>query len=95
MAKFLLLAHGKVEGTPAFQEAHQRWWSAMQGHVADPGSPLVNGLNVTTNGRVSELNEAADPARGYTIIEAESREAALALLADSPMDLWVYEAAPM
>ena len=32
---------------------------------------------------------------GYSIIEAASIDDAVALLADSPMDMWIYEAMPM
>jgi uncharacterized protein YciI len=92
MKKFVLLAHGPMEQTPEFRDAHMRWWSSMAGAVVDSGNPLFNGRDVAADGSVGEV---ADPAAGYSIIEAESLEAAIALLDECPMDMWVYEAMPM
>ncbi len=95
MKKFLLLAHGEMQRTPEFFEAHQKWWSAIQDRVVDSGNPLVAGRRVTSNGDVSDISPDMTPALGYSIIEAESMDDAVALMADSPMDMWVYEAMPM
>ena len=92
MKKFLLLAHGTMEHTPEFQQAHQAWWRSVQSHVIDSGNPLVNGRNMAKDGTVTEI---AAPALGYSIVEAGSLEDALALLEGCPMDMWVYEAVPM
>ena len=35
------------------------------------------------------------PALGYSVVQAESIDEAVALLAACPMDMWVYEAMPM
>jgi hypothetical protein len=93
--KFLFLAHGEMERTPEFQSAHMHWWSSIQDHVVDSGNPLFNGRKVTKDGNVTELTAEMTPALGYSIVQAESIEEAVALLADSPMDMWVYEAMPM
>jgi hypothetical protein len=93
--KFVFLAHGEMERTPEFQQAHMRWWSSIQDHVVDSGNPLVNGRNVTADGDVSELDAETAPALGYSVVQAESLDAAVDLLADCPMDMWVYEAMPM
>ncbi len=95
MKKFVFLAHGEMERTPEFQQAHRAWWSSIQDHVVDSGNPVINGLNVTRDGTVSELTAAQSPALGYSIVQAESIEEAVALLAECPMDMWVYEAMPM
>ena len=95
MKKFVFLAHGEVERTPEFREAHQRWWSSIEDHVVDSGNPLFNGRNVTAAGEVSVMTADMAPALGYSIVQAESLEAAVALLTDCPMDMWVYEALPM
>ena len=95
MKKFLLLAHGEMERTPESQQAHMEWWSSIADHVVDSGNPLFNGRNVTADGAVSELTAAMAPALGYSIVQAESIDEAVALLADCPMDMWVYEAMPM
>ncbi len=95
MKKFVLLAHGDMDPTPEFQQAHQAWWSSLQGHVVDSGNPLSNGRNVATGGRVTEIAAESEPALGYSIIEAETLDDAIALASGSPMDMWVYEAVPM
>lgn len=95
MKKFVLLAHGEIEHTPQFQQAHQAWWGAMAGHVIDSGNPLVNGRDVRRDGNVSDVSAGASPALGYTIIEAATIEDAVALLDGCPMDMWLYEAVPM
>jgi hypothetical protein len=95
MTRFVLLAHGTMDPTPQFRQAHQAWWTSMQGYVVDAGNPLVNGRDVAKDGSVTEIAERDEPALGYSIIEAESLDDALALLEGCPMDMWVYEAVPM
>jgi hypothetical protein len=95
MKKFLLLAHGEMERTPEFQQAHRAWWSSIQNHVVDSGNPLLNGRNVSRDGSVSELDGDGSPAVGYSIVQAESLDDAVGLLSECPMDMWVYEAMPM
>lgn len=95
MKKFVFLAHGEMERTPEFQNAHRAWWSSIQGHVVDSGNPLFNGRNVTRQRTVTELSADQSPALGYSIVQAESIDEAIALLAECPMDMWVYEAMPM
>lgn len=95
MKKFVLLAHGDMEQSPEFREAHMKWWSSIQDHVVDSGNPLFNGRSVAKDGTVVEISSEMSPALGYSIVQAESMDDAVALLADSPMDMWVYEAMPM
>ena len=95
MKKFVFLAHGEMERTPEFQQAHRAWWSSIEGHVVDSGNPLFNGRNVTKSGTVSDLTTDRSAALGYSIVQAESIDEAVALLAECPMDMWVYEAMPM
>jgi hypothetical protein len=95
MKKFLILAHGAMKPSPEFQQAHQAWWSSMEGHVVDAGNPLSNGHNVTMAGQATPIAESRAPALGYSIIEAETLEDAVDLLSECPMDMWLYEAMPM
>ncbi len=95
MNKYVFLAHGEMDRTPESQQAHRAWWSSIQDHVVDSGNPLVHGCNVTRSGTVSELTADQSPALGYSIVQAESIDDAVALLAGCPMDMWVYEAMPM
>ncbi len=84
-----------MDRTPEFQEAHMKWWSSIQDNVVDSGNPLFNGRNVAADGTVGELSSDMEPALGYSIVQAGSFDEAVALLADCPMDMWVYEAMPM
>lgn len=93
MKRFLFLAHGEPNHRPEAREAHRLWWEAIQGSVVDSGNPLVGARHVQRDGSVSE--DVVEPAIGYTIVEAESMEDAIALLDLCPMDMWVYEAVPM
>lgn len=93
--KFILLAHGDMDRTPQSQQAHHAWWASLQGHVIDSGNPLVNGHNVTKDGQLTQLTPTHEPALGYSIIEADTLQDALALLDGCPMDMWIYEAMPM
>lgn len=95
MKKFLFLAQGEMDRTPEFQQAHRNWWSSIQDHVVDSGNPLFSGRDVTKGGSVSELGADMKPALGYSIVQAESIDEAVSLLADCPMDMRVYEAMPM
>jgi hypothetical protein len=93
--KFVFLAHGAMERTPEFQAAQQAWWASIRDHVVDSGNPLFNGRNVAKDGTVSDLSADPGAALGYSIMQAESLDEAVALLAECPMDMWVYEAMPM
>ena len=95
MKKFVLLAHGEMDKSPEARDAHMKWWSSIQDHVVDSGNPLFNGRNVAPDGTVTILEPEANPAMGYSIVEADSIEAAVGMLEGCPMDMWVYEAMPM
>jgi hypothetical protein len=95
MKKFLFLAHGPMDRSPEAQQAHRHWWMSIQDHVVDSGNPLFNGRNVAADGVVSEVTPDMAPVTGYSLIQAESLDAAIALLRDCPMEMWVYEAMPM
>ena len=68
MDKFILLAHGDMDRTPQFQQAHQAWWSSLQGNVVDSGNPLFNGHNVAKDGQFTQITETHEPSLGYSII---------------------------
>ncbi|MEX1280222.1 MAG: hypothetical protein AB1Z57_04050 [Acidimicrobiia bacterium] len=93
MKKFVFLAHGEMDQSAAAREAHMAWWSSIQDHVVDSGNPLTNATAVSRDGTLGEV--AGEPALGYSIVQAESLEDAIALLELCPMDMWVYEAVPM
>ncbi len=95
MKKFVFLAHGEMDQTPGFREAHMKWWTSIQDNVVDSGNPLFNGRNVTKDGTVAEVTADMEPSLGYSIVQAASIDDAVELLTGCPMDMWVYEAMAM
>jgi|GEM_PF-1487006 len=93
MKRFILLAHGEVDRAPEFRQAHMKWWSAIQSRVVDAGGPLVDGRDVAADGAVVQLTADMGPSLGYSIVQAESIDEAVGLLADCPMGMGVYEIA--
>jgi hypothetical protein len=87
MTKFLVTYHGggMPEGDEARQQAMQAFgeWVARTGRaLVDPGAPLgpskVVSKDVVTDG------QASGPSGGYSVVEADSIEAAVALVRDHP-----------
>ncbi len=56
------------------------WMQKSMAHFADPGAPVGKNTEVTVSGTSEKSNDIA----GYSIFNGESKEAVLALLADSP-----------
>ncbi len=69
---------------PQMAEEGMKEWSAwMEKHAADfadAGAPIGKNTEVSAAGATEKSNDIA----GYSILQAESKEAALALLADNP-----------
>ncbi|MBT8161873.1 MULTISPECIES: YciI family protein [Arthrobacter] len=83
MAQFLITYHGMGHPTPEMMEASRQaffsWVETTGGAVTDPGAPV----NFVAQLAAGEPAPAAEIA-GYTIIQAESLDAARALLAEHP-----------
>lgn len=85
MTKFVLVYHAPqtpAEATPPTPEevqqmmgAWMQWAEKVGPGMVDFGTPLAGGVRVTPQGVTPSTNEVA----GYTIIEAESADAALEL----------------
>jgi hypothetical protein len=92
MKKFLALYRMDMEAMKKFmtesseedrKKGMMEWATWMKAHAADfsdPGAPTGKNTQVTASGAKEMSNDVA----GYSIIQAESKEAAVALLADSP-----------
>jgi len=105
MANFLLLyTGGGMAETPAEQEAIMQAWGAWFGKI---GSNLVDGGNpftpmaksVSSNGAVSD-GPVGELATGYSIIKADSLDAAVATAKECPVlqsggKVTVYETFPV
>jgi len=86
MPKFLVTYHGA--GTPAPEEAQQAmaafmaWASSAGEALVDPGAPLGAARTV---GSASVTDGAADgPVSGYSILQADDLDSAVALVKDHP-----------
>jgi hypothetical protein len=90
MTRFLYVYHAPMTPAdaappdPAQMEQVMGAWMAWAGQVGDGmvdfGTPLANGVSVTPDGTSPSTREVA----GYSIIEAEDLQAALALAKDHP-----------
>jgi hypothetical protein len=96
MKKYVFLYHGFGDPTRSTMDAWARWFTEIGGSIVDSGNPFGPGRRVTPTGS-HDLATGGDAITGYTIVNAESMEAAEKLLAGCPMAtaVSVYEAMPM
>jgi hypothetical protein len=88
MTHYLLVYHGgKMEETPEeidkAMAAWGKWMSDMGENVIDPGNPVGLSKTLHPDGSVED-NGGANPASGYSIIKADSEEAALEMAKACP-----------
>jgi hypothetical protein len=95
MKKFVFLYGSVGDQTPESMQAWMSWFDSIGGNLVDPGNPFGPGRVVTADG----VTDAGDDqvVSGYTIVNAESIEAAEKLLDGHPMvqGIRIYEALPM
>ena len=86
MTRFLVTYHGGGAPTPEQAQeamaAFMAWASATGDALVDPGAPLGPAKTVSS-GSVSDA-PADGPANGYSIIEAEDLDSAIALVKGHP-----------
>lgn len=82
--------------TPEQMKAWEKWFDSISANVVDGGNPFGGGVEVTADG-VTPLTADMSPVSGYTIVNAENMDAAVALLAGCPIPggIRVHEALPM
>lgn len=95
MKKFVFLYCGMPDPSPTTKATWQAWFAELGDSLLDGGNPLGVGRWVTPAGS-SDISES-DPAKGYSLVSAESLEAAEAIAATCPAatGVRVYEALPM
>jgi hypothetical protein len=89
MAKFVLIYNGGgMAATEAEQAESMRAWGAWFGSlgsaVVDGGTPLAASKSIAPDGTVTD-GPIGTPATGYSIIEADSLDAAAALAGGCPI----------
>jgi hypothetical protein len=89
VAKFLLAYHGG--GMPESQEEQAKvmaawgaWFASAGGAITDPGNPVSQARTVAPDGSVS-AGGGANPVSGYSLVEAASLDAAVALAQGCPV----------
>ncbi len=88
MSKYLLAFHGG--GMPETAEDQARvmaawgdWFGRLGEAVADPGNPTTASRTISPDGRVSV--DGSPSISGYTVISADSFDAAVAAAKDCPV----------
>jgi hypothetical protein len=96
MKKFVFLYYGMDEPTPEVMAAWGSWFESIGDKLVDGGNPFGAGRVVTKNG-ATDLSAAMKPATGYSIVNADSIDAAQKLLDGCPAHdgVQVYEALPL
>jgi hypothetical protein len=82
MKRFLMLYSGPPAPPNATHEGWPEWFDKTGDALVDVGSPMKNGVVVRDDGATGE---DAAPLRGYGVIQAEDRSAAVELLSDHPL----------
>jgi hypothetical protein len=92
MKKFMFLYKGFKTPTPEIGQAWMTWFEEVGDKMVDSGNPMSAGTEVTKTG-VTELDFGLDAFTGYSIVNVESKEEALALAKTNPMitSVVVYE----
>lgn len=86
MAKFVLIFHGgetPEEPSKAVMDRWMAWFGALGEAVVDMGAPFSAAATVTSDGASSE-GAGADPANGYTIVEAANMHDAVVMAKGCP-----------
>ena len=88
MANFLLVFHGgsmpesKEEGAKVMQ-AWTDWFGVLGDKLVDAGNPVSNVRTIASNGSVTD--GGVNAATGYSLIKADSLDAAVALAKGCPV----------
>ena len=93
MKKFVLLHSGYEEPTQEVMDAWNSWFASIADKIADMGSPLGPGREISRTG-TKALPMGADAITGYTMINAEDMDEAERIAQGCPMitSIRVYEA---
>lgn len=89
MAKYALIFHGgsmpetEEEGA-AVMAAWGTWMEGLGTALTDPGNPFGTATTINSDGSTIG-GGGANPASGYSLIEADSLEAAVVLAKDCPI----------
>jgi hypothetical protein len=94
--KYLILFHDQWEQKPDVMAAWQAWFASVGDRLVDSGNPLGAALEVTRSGS-QHLSSTDGAPTGYSIVSAESLQAAERLLDGCPFrsSVRIHEAMAM
>ena len=97
MKQFVVLTYGFVPPTDEIKQEWGAWFASVGSQLVDPGSPFGRGTEITKTGRTDLTLESPSPLVGYCILNAESLEAAEALVEGMPIidGVRIYESQSM
>ncbi len=97
MKKFLILYYGYEIPSSDSLKAWGTWFESLGAGLVDGGNPLGAGREVLRSGEVNSIGNTPHDPTGYSIVNAESLDAAQKLLEKCPAahGARVYEARPM
>ena len=96
MSKFLFLYKGYVTPTPEIGQAWMHWFDTHADNMIDSGNPMTAGVEITPDA-VEEIETGHESLTGYSILNADTRDEAIAIARTNPMitSVIVYELARM
>ena len=94
--RFLYLHIGFEEPTPEIMKAWGDWFASISDKIVDQGGHFSTGREISKSG-TKDLPLTMESITGYTVIEAESLDAAEKLAQSNPFiaSIRVYEVASM
>ena len=109
MKKFVFVYHGRVraediskEDMKATMDKWMAWFGSFKDKMVDGGNPFASGAQSVTTKGVETIPANMLPAKGYTIVNAESMDEAVKIAKECPAledddegAVHVYEALPM
>ena len=96
MKKFVLLHYGFVTPTPEIMEAWTDWHASIGDRLVEMCGPFAPGVEITRTG-VNELAGGLEAMTGYSVIHADSMDAAVEIAKACPSitSVRVYEVMSM
>ena len=96
MKKYVIFHYGFETPTQQIMDAWNKWFASIGDKIVDPGSPLGPGREISRSG-TKDLPMGLESLTGYTVINADSIDAAEEIAKGSPMitRVRVYEAMSM
>ena len=96
MKKYVIFHYGFETPTQEIMDAWSKWFESIGDKMVDPGSPLGPGREISRSG-TKELPVGKESLTGYTVINADSIDAAEEIAKGCPMitSVRVYEAMSM